>query len=131
MSVSTNASSAARNCRPAGSTPRTSNRAPAPGIRHHEESKGLDHLVQKCHGFRMPRKLRLEYDGAIYHLMNRGDRQEPIFLDDQDRGLFLETLGETCKKTGWQIHAYCLMSNHFHLVVETPRANLVTGMKWF
>ena len=57
-------------------------------------------------------------------MMNRGDRREPVVLDDKDRHLFLETLGETCKKTDWQIHAYCLMSNHFHLVVETPRANL-------
>ena len=79
----------------------------------------------------MPRKLRLEYDGAIYHVMNRGDRREPIFLGDDDRTLFLETLTEACGKTGWQVHAYCLMNNHFHLVAETPRANLVAGMKWF
>jgi len=79
----------------------------------------------------MPRKLRVEYEGAIYHLMNRGDRREAIFLDDKDRQLFLQTLGELCSKTAWQVHAYCLMNNHFHLVVETPRANLVAGMKWF
>jgi len=79
----------------------------------------------------MPRKLRLEYEDAIYHVMNRGDRREPVFLGDEDRHLFLETLGETCQKTDWQIHAYCLMSNHFHLVMETPRANLVAGMRWF
>ena len=79
----------------------------------------------------MPRKLRIEYPGAIYHLMNRGDRREPIFKDDEDRRLFLATLGECCGKTDWQVHAWCLMPNHFHLVVETPRANLVEGMKWF
>ena len=79
----------------------------------------------------MPRKLRLEYEGAIYHLMNRGDRKEDIFVDDPDRQRFLETLGEACQKTGWQIHAYCLMRNHFHLVVETLRANLSSGMQWF
>src|SRR2546427_707368 len=79
----------------------------------------------------MARKLRVEYEGAIYHLMNRGDRREPIFGDDVDRELFLETLGQACAKTDWQVHAYCLMENHFHLVVETPRANLVAGMKWF
>jgi REP element-mobilizing transposase RayT len=79
----------------------------------------------------MPRKLRVEYPGAIYHVINRGDRREPIFKDDQDRELFLSALGECCEKTGWQIHAYCLMPNHFHLVVETPRGNLVAGMKWF
>jgi hypothetical protein len=49
----------------------------------------------------MARKLRMEYPGAIYHLMNRGDRREPIFKDDPDRGCFLETLGEACGKTGW------------------------------
>ncbi|MBU6410985.1 MAG: transposase [Verrucomicrobiota bacterium] len=79
----------------------------------------------------MARKLRVEYAGAIYHVMNRGDRREPIFKDDQDRRRFLETLGEACLKTGWQVHAYSLMPNHFHLVMETPRANLVSGMKWF
>src|SRR5216117_2670810 len=79
----------------------------------------------------MPRKLRVEYEGAIYHLMNRGDRREPIFLGDEDRHLFLETLGQACEKTDWQVHACCLMDNHFHLVVETPRANLVAGMTWF
>jgi REP element-mobilizing transposase RayT len=77
----------------------------------------------------MLRKLRVEYEGAIYHVMNRGDRREPIVLDEQDRQLFLETLGQGCQKTGWEVPAYCLMSNHFHLVVETPRANLVSGMR--
>ncbi len=79
----------------------------------------------------MPRKLRLEYAGAIYHVMNRGDRREDIFLDDEDRCRFVHTLGEACEKTDWQVHAYCMMRNHFHLVVETPRANLVVGMQWF
>src|SRR5262245_636933 len=79
----------------------------------------------------MARKLRVQYPGAIYHVMNRGDRREPIFRDDRDRLRFVQTLGEVCQKTGWQVHAYCLMVNHFHLVVETPKANLVAGMKWF
>jgi putative transposase len=77
------------------------------------------------------RKLRVEYPGAIYHVLNRGDRREPIFRTDQDRMLFLDALAESCQKTGWQVHALCLMSNHFHLVLETPNANLVAGMKWF
>jgi len=77
------------------------------------------------------RKLRVEYPGAIYHVMNRGDRREEIFKDDKDRERFLETLGEVCAKTGWQVQALCLMPNHFHLVVETPQGNLVAGMKWF
>ncbi len=79
----------------------------------------------------MPRKLRVEYEGAIYHVMNRGDRRERIFVDRRDRECFLATLADVCGKTGWQVHAYCLMDNHFHLVVETPRANLVAGMRWF
>ena len=78
----------------------------------------------------MARKLRLQYPGAVYHVMNRGDRREDIFVDDQDRERFVETLGATCDKTGWQVHAYCLMSNHFHLVLEIPRPNLSEGMKW-
>jgi REP element-mobilizing transposase RayT len=82
------------------------------------------------HSPAMARKLRLQYPGAIYHLMSRGDRREPVFLDDADRPLFLCTLAEACAKTDWQVHAYCLMNNHFHLVVETPKANLVAGMKW-
>ncbi len=78
----------------------------------------------------MPRKIRVEYSGAIYHVLSRGDRREDIFLDDVDRQDFLKTLAEACQKTGWRVHAYCLMPNHFHLVVETPEANLVAGMRW-
>jgi putative transposase len=78
----------------------------------------------------MARKLRVEYPGAIYHVMSRGDRREAIFKDDEDRSGFMAALEEACGKTGWQIHALCLMGNHFHLVVETPRGNLVAGMKW-
>jgi putative transposase len=76
------------------------------------------------------RKLRIEFAGAVYHVMNRGDRREEIFKDGADRELFLETLAESCTKTGWEVHAFCLMPNHFHLVVETPQPNLVAGMKW-
>jgi putative transposase len=79
----------------------------------------------------MARKLRVEYPGAIYHVINRGDRQEPIFKSDEDRNLFLTCLDQCCSKTGWQVHAYVLMPNHFHLVLETPQPNLVAGMKWF
>ena len=78
----------------------------------------------------MARKIRIEYAGAIYHVMNRGDRREPIFKDDTDRQRFVETLGEASQKTDWEVQAYCLMGNHFHLVVETPKPNLVSGMKW-
>jgi REP element-mobilizing transposase RayT len=78
----------------------------------------------------MPRALRIEYPGAVYHVMNRGNQRRDIFRDEIDRRRFLATLGEACAKTGWQVHAYCLMRNHFHLVCETPSANLVAGMKW-
>jgi REP element-mobilizing transposase RayT len=78
----------------------------------------------------MPRQLRLQYPGAMYHLMSRGDRREKIFLDDVDRHDFIKTLAEACQKTGWQVHAYCLMPNHYHVVLETPEANLVAGMAW-
>jgi REP element-mobilizing transposase RayT len=79
----------------------------------------------------MARKLRVQYPGAIYHVMNRGDRREAIFIEDEDRYLFLETLGEACEKTDWRVDAWCLMSNHFHLVTETPRGDQVTGMQCF
>ncbi len=79
----------------------------------------------------MPCKLRGQYPGAIYHVMNRGDRRERIFQDDQDRQSFLQTLGQACQKTGWQVHAYCLMANQFQLVLTTPNANLIAGMARF
>jgi putative transposase len=78
----------------------------------------------------MPRPLRIEYAGACYHVMSRGDGREAIVVNDKDRTEFLVTLGQACQKTGWQVHAYCLMTNHFHLVVETPQPNLGLGMKW-
>ena len=57
----------------------------------------------------MSRKLRIEYPGAMYRVMNRGDQREDIFKADEDRQSFLSTLGEACGKTDWQVHAYCLM----------------------
>jgi REP element-mobilizing transposase RayT len=79
----------------------------------------------------MPRQLRIEYGGAKYHVMARGDRREAIFQDDEDRRGFLKTLGEACERTGWRVFAWVLMGNHYHLVLETPEANLVKGMQWF
>lgn len=79
----------------------------------------------------MPRKARVEFAGAVYHVLDRGDRREDIFCGDEDRELFLKTLGEACGRTGWRIHAWVLMSNHYHLLLETPQANLVAGMRWF
>lgn len=79
----------------------------------------------------MPRKPRVEYAGAVYHVMNRGDRGGRVFLDKLDYDLFLAKLTEVCGRTGWRIHSYVLMPNHFHWLLETPEANLVAGMKWF
>ena len=73
----------------------------------------------------MPRQLRVQYPGDIYHVTSRGDRKKDIYESDVDRHDFLKALGETSGKTGFQIHAYCLMRNHFHVVVETPDANLL------
>ena len=78
----------------------------------------------------MPRKPRVEYAGALYHVMDRGDRSEAIFRDDGDRELFLRTLGQTCERTGWRVHAYVLMNNHYHILLETLEPNLSAGMHW-
>jgi REP element-mobilizing transposase RayT len=72
----------------------------------------------------MARQLRIQYEGAIYHLMSRGDRHEEFFRDDLDRKNFLQVLGAACEKTDWQVHAYCLMGNHFHLMIETAREQI-------
>ncbi len=79
----------------------------------------------------MPRQLRVEYEGAVYHVMCRGDNRKAIFHSDRDRETFLDTLGEVCERTGWIVHAYAMMQNHYHMQIETPSANLVVGMKWF
>ena len=78
----------------------------------------------------MPRSPRIEFPGAMYHVLARGNRREAIVLSDDDRWMFLRTLGEMAGRTGIRIHAYALMDNHYHLVFETPKANLVDGMQW-
>lgn len=77
----------------------------------------------------MARPLRIEYPGAFYHLTSRGDRQEAIFDDDQDRTAFLNVLSEVVSRFRWRCHAYCLMGNHYHLMIGTPEANLTKGMR--
>ncbi|MFO7869816.1 MAG: transposase [Kiritimatiellia bacterium] len=79
----------------------------------------------------MPRKPRIEYEGAVYHVMNRGDRGRKVFKDPLDYDLFDKATEQVCERTGWKIHAWALLPNHFHWLVETPEANLVAGMKWF
>ncbi len=78
----------------------------------------------------MPRQPRIEYKGAVYHVMSRGNHGEQIFEDDHDRKQFLATLGEACEKTGIEVYAFVLMSNHYHMVLGTPEGNLVKGMAW-
>jgi len=76
----------------------------------------------------MARPLRIEYEGAVYHVTSRGNAKSDIYLDDTDRELFLEVLLYVVQRFGWQCHAYCLISNHYHLMIETPQANLSRGM---
>ncbi len=78
----------------------------------------------------MARSIRMEMAGGFYHVMARGNRREKIYADDDDRRFFLATLAEACGMTGWRVHAWVLMGNHYHLFIETPEANLVEGMKW-
>jgi putative transposase len=77
----------------------------------------------------MSRPLRIEFAGALYHLTSRGDGREDIYLDDADRELFLQVLGQVCERFNWVCHAYCLMGNHYHLLVETREGNLAQGMR--
>jgi len=77
----------------------------------------------------MARPLRLEFAGAVYHLTSRGNVHQKIFFNDADRELFLQTLAHVVSRYRWICHAYCLMANHYHLLVETPRGNLSIGMR--
>jgi REP element-mobilizing transposase RayT len=71
----------------------------------------------------------LEFKGAVYHLTSRGNARQKVYFSDTDRALFLETLAQVVSRYGWICHAYCLMANHYHLLVETPKANLSIGMR--
>jgi len=79
----------------------------------------------------MARAWRIEYEGALYHVLSRGNEQRPIFIDNDDRLLFLETLGEMSERFEIDIFAYVLMDNHYHLLFRTNRANLSKSMQWF
>lgn len=78
----------------------------------------------------MARKVRLEYPGAIYHVINRGNYRSWIFREEGAKRAFQSCLFEACGRSGWVVHAYVVMGNHFHLPVETPQGNLVSGMQW-
>ena len=78
---------------------------------------------------RMARPLRLEYAGALYHVTSRGDRREDIFFDDDDREAWLALFARVCSRFNWRCHAWCLMDNHYHIVIETIEGNLSQGMR--
>lgn len=77
----------------------------------------------------MSRPIRIEFPDALYHVTARGDTREDIFEDDQDRLMFLSTLGQVVEQFNWICHAYCLMGNHYHLLIQTPDGNLSKGMR--
>jgi putative transposase len=77
----------------------------------------------------MARPLRLQFSGAVYHLTSRGNRQGHIYHSDEDRKIFLDILGKIVKRYNWVCHGYCLMDNHYHLLIETVDANLSLGMR--
>ncbi len=77
----------------------------------------------------MARPLRIEFSGALYHVMARGNAREAIYLDDGDRQSFLDSLVRACERFDWALWAYCLMDNHYHLLVETRRPTLSRGMR--
>ena len=79
----------------------------------------------------MARPLRLEFAGALYHVTSRGNERRPIVRSDRDRSRFFEFLGQTVSRFGWSLTAAVLMTNHFHLVIQTPEPNLSRGMHWF
>ena len=77
----------------------------------------------------MARPLRIEYPGAVYHVTSRGNARQAIFIDDEDRGRFLDVLSRVVQRFNWLCHAYCLMENHYHLLIETLNGNLSKGMR--
>src|SRR5436305_7281784 len=78
----------------------------------------------------MPRRARPQIPGGIYHVTMRGNNKGDIFFDDSDRQLFIASLAGACGRCEWRVHAYCLMTNHYHLLIETPLPNIAEGMQW-
>jgi putative transposase len=78
----------------------------------------------------VPRPPRVQFAGAVYHLMNRGVRGEELYTDVREHHHFLGLLAETCLRYGWLVRTYCLMGNHYHLLVTTPEPTLSVGMQW-
>jgi putative transposase len=78
----------------------------------------------------MPRSLRIEYPGAVYHVLNRGNYRSDVFGVEGSKEIFEQTLIGSCERFGWILHAYCLLDNHYHMAIETPDSNLSVGMQW-
>ena len=78
----------------------------------------------------MPRKQRIEYPGAVYHIISRGNYRKDLFIHEKTAEAFERTIFEAAQRCGWKLYAYVIMSNHYHLAIETPEANLVEGMRW-
>jgi putative transposase len=78
----------------------------------------------------MPRSARIEYPGALYHVINRGNYRQDLFAVHRTAEAFERALFEAAERFGWKLHAYIVMSNHFHMALETPRGNLCVGMQW-
>ena len=77
----------------------------------------------------MARPLRIEFPGAVYHVTSRGNERKAIFREDHDRKMFLDTLAGVTLRYNWLCHAYCLMDNHYHLLIDTLDGNLSIGMR--
>src|SRR5687767_4648663 len=78
----------------------------------------------------MARRLRVSFASALYHVINRGNYRRDVFATDGAARAFLTTIDETCRRLGWRVCAYVVMSTHYHLAVQTPQANLSEGMHW-
>jgi len=98
-------------------------------INHTQTGSGLAFCHYACYLFFMARPIRIEYEGGFYHVTSRGNARQDIFTDTKDYRTFLTILADVVEQYRWIVHAYCLMGNHYHLLVETPRANLSRGMR--
>ena len=78
----------------------------------------------------MPRSLRIEKENGVYHIINRGNYRQDLFINEGAHAAFEKCLFEVCEKCEWVLEGFCVMTNHFHLVVRTPKGNLIYGMKW-
>ena len=93
-----------------------------------DECRSLTPLTCRAYGEHMARSPRVQIPGGIYHVTTRGNRRQEIFKTDEDRQCFLNLLAGVVPRFGWRCHAYCLMRNHYHVLIETPEANLSAGM---